>query len=92
MNGCEGGVAVRWCPRCGSCTCPESDGSSGQREEDLFCPIHGERSTHEEPVFEPACINCGELAKPAKSAGFVTPLCETCYAMAEEHFAGSASQ
>lgn len=85
---CEGGVSVRWCPRCGTCTCPKDQSNAVEWVEDPACPIHGNRSDHDEPTLQPACINCGELAKPAKSAGFVTPLCDTCYAMAETHFAG----
>jgi hypothetical protein len=46
---CEGGVTVRWCPRCGTCTCPALTGAETDWPEDPFCPIHGTRSTHEEP-------------------------------------------
>lgn len=47
---CEGGVTVRWCPRCGTCTCPEQDGNPDRWVEDSACPIHGTRSDHEEPT------------------------------------------
>jgi hypothetical protein len=51
---CEGGVTVRWCPRCGTCTCPALTGAETDWPEDPFCPIHGTRSTHEEPSTPPS--------------------------------------
>ena len=47
---CEGGGTVRWCPRCGTCTCPSQDGNPDRWVEDPYCPIHGDRSAHAEPV------------------------------------------
>jgi hypothetical protein len=44
---CEGGITVRWCPRCGTCTCPRTDNPE-EWETDAFCPIHGDKSSHEE--------------------------------------------
>lgn len=49
---CDGGVTVRWCPRCGACTCPEQDGTPDRWVEDSLCPIHGPRSSHDERVEE----------------------------------------
>ena len=40
---CEGPTA-RWCPRCGTCTCPED----GDLDSDS-CPLHSSTSDHAEP-------------------------------------------
>ena len=48
---CEGGVTVRWCPRCGTCTCPEQNGNPDRWVEDPACPIHGYHSKHAEPLL-----------------------------------------
>lgn len=47
---CEGGVTVRWCPRCGTCTCPSQNEKPDGWEENPTCPIHGARSDHAEPL------------------------------------------
>jgi hypothetical protein len=46
---CEGGVTVRWCPKCGRCTCPAQNEKPDGWEENPTCPIHGDASTHGEP-------------------------------------------
>lgn len=52
---CEGGVTVRWCPRCGTCTCPEQNGNPDRWVEDVACPIHGTRSEHAEAIPYQSC-------------------------------------
>ena len=47
---CDGGVAVRWCPRCGTCTCPSQESQPNEWVDDPLCPIHGSKSTHVEPA------------------------------------------
>jgi hypothetical protein len=36
---CEGGVAVRWCPKCGTCVCATNQGGD-EWEVTAGCPIH----------------------------------------------------
>ncbi len=43
--GCTG-VAARWCPRCGTCTCPTEP--DDDLEEEVACPLHGPASPHAE--------------------------------------------
>lgn len=64
---CDGGVAVRWCPRCGTCTCQSQEAQPNEWVDDPLCPIHGSKSTHVEPAgaSEPPMIGqvrlCGAL-------------------------------
>lgn len=53
---CEGGVSVRWCPRCGTCTCPYDDDRGFDDDNDGVdpeCPIHGRSADHEERQADP---------------------------------------
>jgi hypothetical protein len=36
------GLTARWCPRCGTCSCP----IDGEALSDFACPLHGVHSKH----------------------------------------------
>lgn len=43
---CEG-LTARWCPRCGTCTCPRGDSDLGDSDlDDPSCPLHAPTSDH----------------------------------------------
>lgn len=51
------GIAARWCPNCGTCTCPE-DPRGGRTRDRATCPLHGAESRHAEAL---CAGGCGEM-------------------------------